>query len=65
VSNTKSKAKSVVRRLGKGHPVPCDGKIYRDSDGQLWFGIEYKLNDENRFIELLNFVEQIEKEGPL
>lgn len=37
-----------VRRytLKRGEPVPCDGRVYRDEDGQLLVGIHYQFRDK-------------------
>ena len=51
-----------VRRLRKGQDVPCDGRIYCDSDNQLCFGRLKILTDKSDFLELLASIEAQEKE---
>jgi hypothetical protein len=33
--------------------VPCDGRIYRDEHGQLWFGILHPLEERGHYLRLL------------
>jgi hypothetical protein len=65
VSDQKWVITTKVRDLKNGETVPCDGRIYRDSDGTLWFGIRYdptELESHQALIALIQVVEKREAE---
>ena len=53
--------KVQVVALKKGESVPCDGRVYRDSNGQLWLGIKYTPSLEDRHKWILSLIEKSKK----
>ena len=53
--------KVVVQDLKKGEELPCDGKIYRDSDGTLCFGMRYTPDKESYHRWRLELIAAYEK----
>ena len=53
--------KVVVQDLKKGEELPCDGKIYRDSDGTLCFGMRYSPDKKANHAWRLAFIAAHEK----
>ena len=54
-----------VHQLKAGQPVPCDGRIYCDEHGQLWFGILHPLEHQVHYLRLLREAERADKQKEL
>ena len=47
--------------LKKGETVPCDGRIYRDSEGNFFIGLRYAAEKEKYHAWLLRAIDVHEK----
>ncbi len=53
------------RHLKRGQAVPCDGRIYCDEHGQLWFAVLHPLENQAHYLRLLREVARVEKQREL
>ena len=56
--------KPVVHSLKAGEPVPCDGRIYRDSNGVLSFSLHYQAPLKERHTIRLERIAAFDKRNP-
>lgn len=54
---------SPVVPLANGASVPCDGKIYRDSRGELWFGLRLPIASRRHLQRLYHYIKAAEQKG--
>jgi len=53
MSTFRNARRVIIRRLKEGQRVPCDGRIYCDASGQLWFGIRHAIRGPKDYVLLL------------
>lgn len=61
MSGPKRGKRVELRHLKRGQAVPCDGRIYCDKAGRLWFGLQHPLEEEGHYRRLLAQVAKHEK----